>query len=110
MKQTIRFNSFETNSSSEHSCIICSEEEAKKLDAGELLIDWSDNLHTREEVEKEFNELPGDDKNDYMNFEDYRSENYKTLDEWCGDYESDETTIPASDKPTVVICRYGYDG
>ena len=88
MKQTIRFNSFETNSSSEHSCIICSEEEAKKLDAGELLIDWGEKLHTREEVEKKFNELSDDDKNDYMDFEDYRSENYRSSQRRAGDIKA----------------------
>ena len=36
MKTFIRYNTFETNSSSTHSCIICSEDTFAKWKAGQL--------------------------------------------------------------------------
>ena len=53
MKQTIRINTFETNSSSEHSCIICSDEEYNKLINGDLWIGYGGELKSTEELYKE---------------------------------------------------------
>lgn len=45
MKRTIRRGVFETNSSSVHSMVICSDEEWRKWQLGELVYDyWSDKL------------------------------------------------------------------
>ena len=52
MKQTVRFNTFETNSSSTHSCIICSEDTFAKWKAGQLYVyRYGDSFFTREEIE-----------------------------------------------------------
>lgn len=53
MRQTLRFNTFETNSSSVHSLIIISEEEFEKFKKGETYfkID-NDKFLTKEEIEQ----------------------------------------------------------
>lgn len=54
MLQNIRIGCFETNSSSTHSLILCSEEEYEKLKKGELLITCDDELITKEQAYDEF--------------------------------------------------------
>lgn len=51
MRQTIRFNTFETNSSSTHSICICSDEEFNKFKNGKLFFsDWGREFLTEEEA------------------------------------------------------------
>lgn len=76
MKQVVRIGTFETNSSSTHSLIICSEEEYSKLQTEELLIDIEeDELVTEddaiERIKKRYNEyfceeLTCDDRYDVL--------------------------------------------
>ena len=57
MKQTVRFKTFETNSSSYHSCCILTDEEYKQYQSGNMLLSkWGDELVTKESVLKEFEE------------------------------------------------------
>lgn len=50
MKQSIRFKTFETNSSSMHSLTILSIDEFNKFKAGQYCIDWNDELISRGEA------------------------------------------------------------
>ena len=51
MKKQIRRGVFETNSSSVHSLTMCSAEEYKKWENGEILFwNWNDEFGTREEI------------------------------------------------------------
>lgn len=51
MKQLIRKNTFETNSSSTHSLSICSEEEFEKFKNGETLFDgWKEEFKSKQEA------------------------------------------------------------
>lgn len=63
--KTIRLNVFETNSSSCHSLILCSDSEYQLLKAGKLYIDkWLDKLVTASEVySKYIADLKRDNKN-----------------------------------------------
>ena len=88
-----RFGTFETNSSSTHSMVICSEEEYKKWAAGELYASrWEDGFKTKDELTED----------------DY---GWHDLNGWVGDLECDENSYisPSGDK-IKIICRYGYDG
>ena len=90
---TYRFGTFETNSSSTHSMVICSEEEYIKWANGELLASrWEDGFQTKDDLTED----------------DY---GWYDLDVWAGDLECDENsyTSPSGDK-IRIICRYGYDG
>lgn len=95
MKQ-IRYGVFETNSSSTHSLTICSDEEYKKFESGELVCSaWSDKL------------LPPDtfdDDSDYYTFEGYFSGHYF-------DYETfNDTHTTKGGEVIHAFGKYGYDG
>lgn len=124
--RTIRLGTFETNSSSTHSMVICSEEEYKKWANGELLASrWMDGFKTREEVMEEFKKEHSeyfDSEGNFISTDEYESleelmDDYSydvewyDLDGWAGDLECDENsyTSPSGDK-IRIICRYGYDG
>ena len=122
--KTIRLGTFETNSSSTHSMVICSEEEYKKWAAGELYASrWYDGFKTKEEVieearkeyyekfDSEGNFIPDDEYETVEEFlNDWHTEWYD-LDNWAGDLECDENsyTSPSGDE-IKIVCRYGYDG
>lgn len=76
MKQTIRFKTFETNSSSYHSCCILTDDEYKAYCNGEMLLSkWGDkNLISKEEVLKEFEEQQFEDY-----FQDWLKDNATTV-------------------------------
>ena len=58
MKRQIRRGVFETNSSSTHSIVICSEEEYKKWVKGELMFDsWEECFVGKKELSDEDKEL-----------------------------------------------------
>ena len=119
MKQTIRNKTFETNSSSMHSLIICTDEQLEKLKNNELYIDRYgkvDEFYSIEDIEKEFESV----KQDYIKegydeedaFEDFLIDNdYCTLDNWYADLEEDDTayTTKSGDKINI-LCKFGYDG
>lgn len=125
--KTIRFNTFETNSSSTHSLIILTEEEEQKLNSGELYLKdkYDDELITKEEAYKIFLDAMNNDNyiqdpeysleeniQDYLENCDDRSELPCSLDDWCeSDYLSIDTnryTSPSGDK-LIIICTYGND-
>ena len=118
MKQTIRFRTFETNSSSTHSCVICTEDEYNKWQQGELLYDgWKDVFLTKDEVDLQWQALDDGVKAYYEGIDgcegidEWRSENDKeTLDEFCDAdcLEVDITTKKVGDEKIYVVCRYGY--
>lgn len=121
---TLRLGTFETNSSSTHSMVICTEEEYEKWAKGELYASrYYDGFKTKEEVieeaRKEYYERFDSEGNFISNDEyetveeflnDWHTEWYN-LDDWAGDLECDENsyTSPSGDK-IRIICRYGYDG
>lgn len=114
MKQTIRFNTFETNSSSTHNCVICTEDEYKKWQAGEIYVDYNGNMYTKEQVIKEFEKEDGmvyvDDDELFDAF--LRNEEYDSYDRWFEeDYlESDITVREINGTKIYVCCKFGYDG
>lgn len=95
MKQ-IRYGVFETNSSSTHSLTICSDEEYKKFESGELVCSaWSDRL------------LPPDtfdDNNDYYTFEKFFNGDYDNLEIF------NETYTTKDGEVIHAFGKYGYDG
>lgn len=111
----IRYNTFETNSSSTHTLIIMTKDEYDKLCNGELYIDdyghfgKYDSLVTKEDVEREFKGSYGyDDPED-----ERRDSGVYTLDEWSDDdfleYDEHTYTSPSGDE-IVAIAKYGRDG
>ena len=118
-----RVGTFETNSSSTHSMVICTDDEYKRWCDGELFCcRWSGKFKTKEEIIQElkkdcpeyFDESGNfkEDNDDGISFEELLSENseYYDRDEWAGDLEeeSDTYTTPSGDV-IHVVCRYGYD-
>ena len=123
--KTVRFNTFETNSSSTHSMIILTEEEEQKLNFGELYLKnkYDTTLITKEEAYKIFLEAMENDNyiqnSEYSlkeNIEDYaencedRDELPCSLDDWTYDIyltiDSNNYTSPSGDK-LKIICKYG---
>ena len=118
MKQ-IRQNTFETNSSSTHSLVICTEEEYNKLNCNELFITWDGKilaldeakarlLHCNinaNEVEELFNLRYTDSK---LFSEKLQAYDILTLDTFGEDYEwfQETYTSPSGDK----IVAFGYYG
>ena len=91
----IRFNTFETNSSSTHSLTICTKEEYNKWKDGELIFDnYKDKLISRDKKESE---------------DDYR---YKTFEGWLDDDYS-ETFVQNYTTPNgeeiIAFGKYGSD-
>lgn len=78
MKQNIRLNTFETNSSSVHSICIMSKEEFDEFKEGNLYIDgWkNDKLYTIDDIKEIY--LKGDDYyiNEYLEDEGITKEEY----------------------------------
>jgi sucrose-6-phosphate hydrolase SacC (GH32 family) len=126
--QTIRANTFETNSSSTHSMVILTEEQEKLFNSGELYFksDWEDDIITKEERNQiilksieltNWEIIP--DLSEEENIDMYLSEcddRYGlpiSLDQWCeSDYlesSSENYTSPSGDK-LVIYAKYGYNG
>ena len=123
MKQTFRFNTFETNSSTTHAMVIFGSEEENNLwNDGKLYVDWDRNIYTEEEVEARYAE----EKEDYIKNHAYSEEdsddeeyifnewlNYSNLyncDTWWENLEQDCTTYTTKSGDTIYIhCAYGYD-
>lgn len=106
MKQTVRLNTFETNSSSTHSCIICTAEEYDALRNGLMYVEkYGTTLYSKEEVENEYKA-----DNTDLDFEDWLDENeYTTFENWGGDHEFDDTHRTIDGKEIYALCYYGYD-
>lgn len=113
----IRRGVFETNSSSVHSLIICSEADYKKLNRGELYIDaWSDELFTREKVIEAVSKYFDREKLEAMDEDDFRAvirdNGFEMLDDLEGgdlEFFEQEYTTEHGDK-IVAFGQYGFDG
>lgn len=137
MKQTIRFNTFETNSSSTHNVVIIPDEQWEDWCNGKLFYlqyDWGhyneklikvnngSRFFTKDFLEKcnifeDADKMPI--KEDFEDEDDYD----QALEEWFADMElvnnehddeylecdSNEYTTKSGDK-IHIICHYGYDG
>ena len=116
MKQIIRRNTFETNSSSTHSLIICTDEEYDALNNGLLYIAKYGNIdefYTKEELEEKYEkDIKWKSQANYDSFEQWCYDNdYCTLDNWYDDLEYDETSyITKSGDKINIICKFGFDG
>lgn len=91
----VRTGAFETNSSSTHCLILCSDAEYKALQEDEAMIDtWHDKVVPFDKIEKAE--------------EEYR---YKTFDEfWDTDLETYNETKEIDGVIVHAIGKYGYDG
>lgn len=123
MKQTFRFNTFETNSSTTHAMVIIEGEEQNNLwNEGKLYVDWDSNIYTEEEVKAKYAE----EREDYIKNYTYLKEdsddegyifnewlNYSNLyncDNWYENLEGECNTYTTKSGDTIYIhCAYGYD-
>lgn len=110
----IRQNVFETNSSSTHSLILCSDEDYKKLRNEELFIDEDDELTTKEQRDEEIKSILAEyPEYDVDDLDVYRWDLPKTLDQWSGneylEYGHDTFTTKSGELIHAVY-KYGYDG
>lgn len=110
MKQTIRINSFETNSSSTHSCIICTAEELDALNNGLMYISkYSDDIETKENLEKEW-AIEWEKNATDLEFDTWLEENdWIKFDQWGEDYEGGSNCREINGQKIYAICYYGYD-
>lgn len=95
MKQ-VRFGVFETNSSSTHSLVICTEEEYERFRSGKMLLDrYQDELVDPENLPADYSSYH------YYTYHEYLSHGLETY--------SEHFTTPSGDK-MVAFGEYGYDG
>lgn len=95
--KTVRFGAFETNSSSTHSLIICTDEEYNRWYGGEMVIDKEREKIVSMPSDEELKE----DRWRYMTRSDYE---YLSMDTFHKKY-----TTKSGDK-IRVFGWYGYDG
>ena len=124
--KTIRYGSFETNSSSTHSITMCMESDYEKWKNGEMYWHrWNDELVSKEEVEKEMAKLreefiadnPDFDENNEEwkeKLEQYINEDkmYYTYEEFNDyDYIEYETFVDTFETPQgEKVVSFGYYG
>ena len=106
MKNKIRKGIFETNSSSTHTLVICTQEEYDAWERGEMLIDcWKDYEYDFHRKDPFFvpntEEYRNDEDKQYVTYEKYWDEEYLE----CFDVEY---TTPSGDV-VKVFGKYGYD-
>ena len=134
MVQTIRFNTFETNSSSTHNCVICTEQEYQDWKDGKIYWNrWPDKdepiFLTRDDVikmmekdeftDERFYEDDGVRREDYNSEEEFMTakidsycrsegeiESYETFDD---DLETETHTREINGQKVIVKCNFGYD-
>lgn len=109
---------FETNSSSTHSMIICTEEEYKKLRNNELYLDeWGDEIISYEDALKRASRDSGYEIEELEKMNPERLSEILhefceivSLDEWREylDHDYNRFTTPSGDQ-MVAICAYGHD-
>lgn len=134
MKQTIRQNTFETNSSSTHNMVVIPESKMEAWDNNELYYAryvWRKEvkefveknngrlLYTKQELIDSgmFDDMPKrEDFEDEYEFEDAIEEyfddgDFVTAERWSRDLEEDEHIyVTESGEKLHIICQYGYDG
>lgn len=105
MKQTIRLNTFETNSSSTHNCVIGTKEQFDQLRIDELYI-YDNEIITKEDLLKICEE-------EGVSFESFILENNCKWEDYIGrqtDYlEHSCCTKEIGDQIIEVHCFYGRD-
>ena len=108
----IRQSVFETNSSSTHSLILCSDEDYAKLNNEELFIDWGGKLRTKEERDEKIQEILAKHPEYNVDDLDLSEWGFSTLDQWWDDedleYGHDEFETPNGEIVHAVY-KYGYD-
>lgn len=120
---TIRNGTFETNSSSTHSIVICSKKDIKLWEKGELLGSRDDNKLVKKEdavaeLKRDYPEYFDEEGNFvpshfYKSIDDALSYilDLKNINRWVGELESESTYYTTdSGEELVIMCRYGYDG
>ena len=86
--KTLRLGTFETNSSSTHSMVICTEEDYEKWAAGELLASrYYDGFKTKEEVMEEFKREHSEYFDSEGNF--IPTDEYESFEELMDEYSYD---------------------
>ena len=126
--KTMRYNTFETNSSSTHSLLILTEEENDKINNGELFIKsrYDDEIITKEEADKIFLEAIEEYNSTYPEDKIHTIEEFKEtdwyldneseypcdVDEWIEkenrDYDVTNYVSPSGDK-IIIHALYGWD-
>ena len=89
----IRHGVFETNSSSTHSMVVCSDEDLAKWEKGELLYDYGELVPSEG--------LSEDEKEDYKTLEQFMDTDYEEVGE--------ETYTTKSGEVVNIIYKYGHD-
>ena len=117
MKRQIRQGVFETNSSSVHSLTMCSSEEYKKWEKGEVLLwEWKGKFATKEDIIKELkhnswhsnvNWDDEDEVNDVFADEEIKTCEEFFANEWYETFRQRHTT-PSGDE-VVAFGYYGHD-
>lgn len=133
MKQTIRQNTFETNSSSTHNMVVIPESKMEAWENNELYYTrWTYGktgefveknngrlLYTKQELVDSgmFDDMPKrEDFEDEYDFEDaiyeyFCDSDFVTADKWEKDLETDEHIYTTeSGEKLHIICQYGYEG
>lgn len=126
MKRQIRRGVFETNSSSVHSLTMCSSEEYKAFEKGEMYIErWGDTLFTKEELVEHLKTVtdwktkeplyPGVDwSNDEEFTRAMKEQEYVTCEEYWDivseEYETfEEKYTDKNGNTTIAFGYYGHD-
>lgn len=134
MRQTIRQNTFETNSSSTHNIVVIPESKMEAWNNNELYYAryvWGKEvkefveknngrlLYTKQELidSKMFDDMPKrEDFEDEYEFEDaieeyFDDSDFVTADRWSRKLEEDEHIYTTeSGEKLHIICQYGYEG
>lgn len=122
MKRQVRRGVFETNSSSVHSIIMCSDDEYKRWENGELYIERYDgNFVSREELVKQLKEKKNYKSEDLcypnVNWEDedevndlLYEEEYMTYQQYWDDVEYETFDDSYTTKSGEKIHAFGYYG
>lgn len=133
MRQTIRQNTFETNSSSTHNMVVIPESKMEAWNNNELYyarwtygktgefvnINNGRLLYTKQELIDSgmFDDMPKrEDFEDEYDFEDamheyFSDSDFVTADDWSRELEEDEHIyVTESGEKLHIICQYGYDG
>lgn len=107
----IRFDTFETNSSSSHSLVIGTPEQVARWEDGELFVNYYEDYATEFKTKEELDQMEAEaeEKGDYF----YRKD-WKNGEEWVEatdylDHDSKIITTPGG-KQLSIVCAYGRDG
>ena len=133
MKKIIRNGTFETNSSSTHALIFCTEKKKKKLQNGELWLSntYDNGMVTEDRAKEIIQEVLKNDADDegltveelkkkitdegyYSDVYEYLEDNFPEdipirLEDWYPDLERDTYTYEHKGERIKAICAYGWD-